>query len=752
MRDETKLVRFADVQETALYYAQLGFKVVPVAAGKKAPDGRLAPHGFKDGTSDLSRIQEWLRRGLANVGLVTGYDPERGWGIVVVDFDPRSGGDPERFPLPLPTTLRVHTGGGGWHYYYRIDRPLRSWKAAQGVDVKADGGYVVAPPSRTSGVYEVVEGSFEEIAPAPAWVYERSLEVELGAGQRYLEGMRHNAVLSYAVRVRRGGADDAELYRKVESFNKSRCAPPLPEGEVERILRWVVQNVAPGVAKAKQKRGGDLDEAKEVLFSATWAWYRGLAYIVDGNMLISAASANVYLLERGYKVGRERVKDLVEMVLYRKQIDELKGIVLGDSFVYGRAGQYEGLWAHRDGVLILITSDGIQTFAPDAWPQGVYRLSGSGFRHKIEVFEPVGSGKYIDDFRVYFKVLSRRLNMDWRIAASMLLPALFSQGNAGFIFSGPAGAGKSMFARGLAYLQRGQEWSTPVGTHARDYLAMLANNKIVFFDDSHYLDKDLQSLLKTTITTGEAEVRSLYTNFNTERRKLSGSVIINTTSIEDLMADFVDRCFYITFEKRKGSLREDKLEEFFESWWQRALLGAIELFQRASKVEVPSGLLPQVRFRQWLSWAYRYAVVLGVADEFVKHVKLSKIAAYRTLKYSFLIDLFADEKIESGKAYTFAELYDLSGAGDEDERARLGRGLKGQKNKREIETIAEAFQYRTEFFTMREESSRQNRLYIKFVKLDEDEFIEDIEQIIKECYEDEHNRESSADSADDVPF
>jgi hypothetical protein len=50
----------------------------------------------------------------------------------------------------VPRTLWVRTGSGGVHLYYRhLDReiPSRPMPSRAGIDVKADGGYVVLPPS-----------------------------------------------------------------------------------------------------------------------------------------------------------------------------------------------------------------------------------------------------------------------------------------------------------------------------------------------------------------------------------------------------------------------------------------------------------------------------------------------------------------------------------------------------------------------------------------------------------------------------
>ena len=104
--------------------------------------------GFRAATTDHVQITAWWRRWpAANVGIATGT-------IVVVDVDPRNGGEASLDALiaehgPLPKTLTVRSGDGRHYYFKRPDgakrvvgRPL-----AQGVDVKADGGYVVGPGS-----------------------------------------------------------------------------------------------------------------------------------------------------------------------------------------------------------------------------------------------------------------------------------------------------------------------------------------------------------------------------------------------------------------------------------------------------------------------------------------------------------------------------------------------------------------------------------------------------------------------------
>lgn len=110
--------------------------------------GVVTCHGFYAATTDPGRIAAVIRAhpdGLLAVR--TGAGPD-GAGVVVVDVDPRNGGRLDR-ALMTPT-LAVATGNHGWHLYYRHPgRPVLSRKlpGVVGVDVKAEGGYVVLPPS-----------------------------------------------------------------------------------------------------------------------------------------------------------------------------------------------------------------------------------------------------------------------------------------------------------------------------------------------------------------------------------------------------------------------------------------------------------------------------------------------------------------------------------------------------------------------------------------------------------------------------
>lgn len=109
-------------------------------------------------------------------------------GILVVDVDPRNGGDDTlKAKPPLPKTLTVSTPSGGHHYYYRVP-PDRRWgknPAGPGVDFLISyhrqgsglvGRYVLVPGAviGTNPARHYSLSSTDTVADAPEWILDLS--------------------------------------------------------------------------------------------------------------------------------------------------------------------------------------------------------------------------------------------------------------------------------------------------------------------------------------------------------------------------------------------------------------------------------------------------------------------------------------------------------------------------------------------------------------------------------------------------
>ncbi|WP_166804971.1 DUF3987 domain-containing protein [Nitrosococcus wardiae] len=150
----------------ALLYAEWGWRVFPVhtpikgggcsCRNPKCENVGKHPrtrNGLKDATTDPQVIEGWWCKWPgANIGIATG----KGSGIVVIDIDRKEGIDGEEAigDRQLPDTVEQTTGSGGRHLIYirpKTDKKYRTYtnilKPTPGVDSRADGGYIVAPPS-----------------------------------------------------------------------------------------------------------------------------------------------------------------------------------------------------------------------------------------------------------------------------------------------------------------------------------------------------------------------------------------------------------------------------------------------------------------------------------------------------------------------------------------------------------------------------------------------------------------------------
>lgn len=140
------------LRNAALEYADRGWHVLPLQPGQKRPMGGLVPNGKDNATNDLATVLRWWTDcPNANIGLSCAPS-----GLVIVDIDPRNGGDEtfarlERELGRLPRTVTAETGGGGRHFLFRHPGEQLLGKAGHGVDIKSAGYCVLPPSSHPSG-------------------------------------------------------------------------------------------------------------------------------------------------------------------------------------------------------------------------------------------------------------------------------------------------------------------------------------------------------------------------------------------------------------------------------------------------------------------------------------------------------------------------------------------------------------------------------------------------------------------------
>jgi hypothetical protein len=183
----------------------------------------------------------------ANIGIACGRES----GIVVVDVDPRNGGEESLVKLlqdhEFPTSAIAHTGGGGLHFYFRypIDG-IAKQTLAPGIDLVSNGGYVVAPPSKhIRGVnYCWVQGRDPWTHPIMPFLPDWCGKIT-GAKQGFTledpsyvaKGARNITFIRIAGSMRRWGLSYHAIIAALEIHNDEVCEEPMTLAEIDRIAR-----------------------------------------------------------------------------------------------------------------------------------------------------------------------------------------------------------------------------------------------------------------------------------------------------------------------------------------------------------------------------------------------------------------------------------------------------------------------------------------------------------------------------------
>ena len=261
-----------DVLAHARLYLALGFALLPVhfpyerdgrrqcscareecGQPAKHPFGRLVRNGVKDASTDPETIERWFASTAFNIAIATGAVS----GIFVLDIDPRHDGDEALAALeaehgPLPATWRFLTGGGGEHILFRHPGrtiPNSAGVLGPGIDVRGDGGAIVAPPSRhiCGRPYAISVDHHPEdlaLAGAPDLLLNRILGSRTADKARKatewraltregaVNGERNASIAKLSGLLLGRRIDPHVCLDLMLAFNATRCSPPLPEGEV----------------------------------------------------------------------------------------------------------------------------------------------------------------------------------------------------------------------------------------------------------------------------------------------------------------------------------------------------------------------------------------------------------------------------------------------------------------------------------------------------------------------------------------
>ena len=240
-----------DLKEWAIEYARKGLAVFPLCERDKRPATR---NGFKDATTDLKQIEEWWSSNANyNIGIATG---SASGGLIVVDIDQDSEKGKDGLSSitawmkehgKVNTTAEVNTGRGGLHLYYKSNQIFNNrTNLLKNVDVRANGGYIVAPPSihpngkpytwnqKGYGWEYGIQQAGQTVIDLLNYNSNQTQQSFKVEGDVIPDGMRTDTLFKLTCSLIDKGLSENAIRASVRAENDSRCNPPLTDKELEQ--------------------------------------------------------------------------------------------------------------------------------------------------------------------------------------------------------------------------------------------------------------------------------------------------------------------------------------------------------------------------------------------------------------------------------------------------------------------------------------------------------------------------------------
>ena len=252
--------------DAARSYLARGWSVIPIGrptssqmADPDDPDSQswkkpIIPwKEFQSRLATDAELVRWFESGKNNIAIVTGLVS----GISIIDLDGQKAIDLAQ-SLGIPAdAARVRTGKG-LHVYCQYEAGQHNFQRRddlKNIDFRAEGGYVLAPPSlhARGNMYEWLSGPGSNFPPVPEWVLKpASKNTSPGMSDSKSKsdskegttiGNRNMGLASEIGRFLRSnaGASQQEVIEYANGWNSANCMPPLGTQEVERTAKSIFE-------------------------------------------------------------------------------------------------------------------------------------------------------------------------------------------------------------------------------------------------------------------------------------------------------------------------------------------------------------------------------------------------------------------------------------------------------------------------------------------------------------------------------
>ena len=624
----------------ATYYMKnLGFSVIPVNPRDKKP---LIPwEEYQSRKATAEEITQWWQKWPnANIGIITGAVS----GIIVLDVDGEEGQRSIKDnKLSLPPAWAARTGGGGFHYFFKHpgNSVCNFVKRLPGIDLRGDGGYIVAPPSihPSGNRYQwVISPKDEELAEPPDWLLELIQTTSTGRlepedWQRDIpEGQRNEELTRRAGSLLAKGIPAAEVLTMLLAWNEKHCKPPLPEKEVRTIVASIAkremekknEHKAEDEEQEEQKRESTANKLIRLALAEAFLFHDelqdGYASIPINNHReiwpIKSKFFKQWLRRRYYELTKKSPNS--EAMRQALDLIEAKAVFDGQQVKLNlRVAKHDNaFWydlANEKWQAVKITTDGWEVVDN---PPILFK------RYKNTAAQVLPQrGRSLDLLKKYINLKDEA---DWQLLIPLIIHAFIPDiPHAIPIFYGDKGAAKTTAQRVIRKLIDPAHRDTMTLPSDKNELAlMLMTNYAPSFDNLDGLSPWQSDMLCQAATGGGISKRELYTDMEEVILSFLRCPMLNGINLVASRDDLLDRSVLFRLERINEKERKTEAEFWREFERDRPyILGAIfdvlsKALQIYPKVKLPA--LPRMAdFTMW-GYAISEAIEPGRGEKFLQ--------------------------------------------------------------------------------------------------------------------------------------
>ena len=286
--------------DAALSLSSTGIPIFPVKADKK-------PHiksWQNKASADQAKVKKWWRRWPeANLAIPTGHQS----GLVAVDVDVKNGVNGFESLSSIEArfgkqgTRRIETPSGGIHLIYSTNQKVKNKVGIlDGIDIRGDGGYIVAQGSVINGLaYKVIHDvpPEEMTMEMVIWINDTQ-NTKLTSNIGVAKGERNTAIFKLAASYRGQDLDMKSALKACKHIAQS-CIPTLEEAEVIATVENVYQRYQPNTIKVTVDDIKQCRDRSEREKNVEWS----KCYMAQRNSLVHTLPASIFVAQEKIKLA-----------------------------------------------------------------------------------------------------------------------------------------------------------------------------------------------------------------------------------------------------------------------------------------------------------------------------------------------------------------------------------------------------------------------------------------------------------------